>query len=201
MRLKDRVALITGGARGIGYATAEVFIREGARVVVVDVDAEAVKEAAGALGEKATGMVMDVTQRSSVEEGVKKIVEDLGSVDILVNNAGIIKDAQLSKMEEADFDAVVSVNLKGVFNTTQVVARYMVEKGKGVILNASSVVALYGNFGQTNYVATKAGVEFARHQFENNCLLFQIKIFKIKSHLRKTVCDVPKAPKTTQKHF
>ena len=88
MRLKDRVALITGGARGIGYATAEVFIREGARVVVVDVDAEAVKEAAGALGEKATGMVMDVTQRSSVEEGVKKIVEDLGSVDILVNNAG-----------------------------------------------------------------------------------------------------------------
>ena len=158
MRLKDRVALITGGARGIGYATAEAFIREGARVVVVDVDAEAVKEAAGALGEQATGMVMDVTKRSSVEEGVKKIVDDLGSVDILVNNAGIIKDAQLSKMEEADFDAVVSVNLKGVFNTTQVVAKYMVEKGKGVILNASSVVALYGNFGQTNYVATKAGV-------------------------------------------
>jgi 3-oxoacyl-[acyl-carrier protein] reductase len=158
MRLKDRVALITGGARGIGYATAEVFLREGAKVVVVDVDAEAVNQAAEDLGDGATGMVMDVTKRSSVDDVVQKIVDDLGCIDILVNNAGIIKDAQLSKMEESDFDAVVAVNLKGVFNTTQCVTKYMVEKGSGVILNASSVVALYGNFGQTNYVATKAGV-------------------------------------------
>ena len=158
MRLKDRVALITGGDRGIGYATAEVFKREGARVVVVDVDAEAVRTAAESLGDGATGMVMDVTDRTSVEQGVRKIVDEMGGIDILVNNAGIIKDVHLSKMEESDFDAVVSVNLKGVFNTTQCVTKYMVEKGSGVVLNASSVVALYGNFGQTNYVATKAGV-------------------------------------------
>ena len=158
MRLKDKVALITGGARGIGYATAEVFLREGAKVVVVDVDADAVSTAAKELGEGARGMVMDVTDRSSVDKVVQKIVEDLGRIDILVNNAGIIKDAQLAKMEESDFDAVVSVNLKGVFNTTQAVTGHMIEKGSGVVLNASSVVALYGNFGQTNYVATKAGV-------------------------------------------
>lgn len=158
MRLKDRVALITGGARGIGYATAEVFLREGAKVVVVDIDTDAVKEAAETLGSGAVGLVMDVTSRSSVDSCVAEINSQLGTIDILVNNAGIIKDAQLSKMDEADFDAVVSVNLKGVFNTTQSVSAQMVEQGKGVILNASSVVALYGNFGQTNYVATKAGV-------------------------------------------
>lgn len=158
MRLKDRVALVTGGARGIGRATAEVFLREGAKVAIVDVDADAVREAAAEMGGQTMGLVMDVTDRASVEDGVGKIVEQLGPIDILVNNAGIIKDAQLSKMEEADFDAVVSVNLKGVFNTTQIVSKQMVERGTGVILNASSVVALYGNFGQTNYVATKAGV-------------------------------------------
>lgn len=158
MRLKDKVALITGGARGIGRATAEVYIREGARVAIVDVDAAAVEEAAKELGNDTLGLVMDVTSRESVQAGVDAITEKLGPIDILVNNAGIIKDAQLLKMEEADFDAVVSVNLKGVFNTTQVVSRQMVERGTGVILNASSVVALYGNFGQTNYVATKSGV-------------------------------------------
>lgn len=158
MRLKDKVALITGGARGIGRATAEVFLREGAKVAIVDIDSAAVEEATKALGDQTFGMVMDVTKRESVEAGVKAINDKLGPIDILVNNAGIIKDAQLSKMEEADFDSVVSVNLKGVFNTTQCIAKQMVERGKGVILNASSVVALYGNFGQTNYVATKAGV-------------------------------------------
>lgn len=158
MRLKDRVALITGGARGIGFATAEAFVREGARVCVVDVDEQAVQEAAQRLGNGTLGQVMDVTDRRSVEATVSLINEQLGVIDILVNNAGIIKDAQLSKMTEAEFDSVVSVNLKGVFTTTQVISPQMVQKGKGVILNASSVVALYGNFGQTNYVATKAGV-------------------------------------------
>ena len=158
MRLKDRVALITGGARGIGFATAEAFLREGAKVVVVDVDADAVNEAAEKLGQGTLGLVMDVTKRESVDSCVEEINKQFGTIDILVNNAGIIKDAQLSKMEEAEFDSVVSVNLKGVFNTTQCVSKQMVEQGRGVILNASSVVALYGNFGQTNYVATKAGV-------------------------------------------
>lgn len=158
MRLKDRVALITGGARGIGRATAEIFLREGAKVCIVDVDEAVVVEAAQELASGTLGLVMDVTDRASVESGVAKILEEFGAIDILVNNAGIIKDAQLSKMDESDFDAVISVNLKGVFNTTQIISKHMVERGKGVILNASSVVALYGNFGQTNYVASKAGV-------------------------------------------
>lgn len=158
MRLKDKVALVTGGARGIGRATAEVFIREGAKVCIVDVDEEVVAGAAKELGHGTLGFVMDVTDRASVEAGVARINGELGPIDVLVNNAGIIKDAQLAKMEESDFDAVISVNLKGVFNTTQIVSKQMVERGTGVILNASSVVALYGNFGQTNYVASKAAV-------------------------------------------
>ena len=158
MRLLDKVALITGGARGIGRATAELFLAEGARVAIVDVDEAEVRAAAGELGEKAMGLAMDVTSQASVQAGVDAIVAHFGGIDVLVNNAGIIKDAQLSKMTEADFDAVVSVNLKGVYNTGQIVARHMAERGRGVILNASSVVALYGNFGQTNYVATKAAV-------------------------------------------
>lgn len=158
MRLKDRVALVTGGARGIGRATAEVFLKEGAKVCIVDVDEAIVAEAAKELGGGTLGFVMDVTNRKSVEDGVAKINAELGPIEILVNNAGIIRDAQLSKMDESDFDAVISVNLKGVFNTTQIISKQMVERGKGVILNASSVVALYGNFGQTNYVASKSAV-------------------------------------------
>lgn len=158
MRLKDRVAVITGGARGIGRATAEVFLREGARVVIVDVDAQVVQETADELGGTSAGLVMDVTSQESVREGVEWVMKEFSQIDILVNNAGIIRDAQLGKMQESDFDAVLAVNLKGVYNTTQIVSKYMVERGKGVILNASSVVALYGNFGQTNYVASKAAV-------------------------------------------
>lgn len=158
MRLKDKVALITGGARGIGRATAEVFLREGARVIIVDVDSDVVAETAKELGQGVVGMAMDVTKRESVDAALAKILEQFQTVDILVNNAGIIRDAQLHKMTESEFDSVVNVNLKGVFNTTQAVAKIMVEKGTGSIINASSVVALYGNFGQTNYVATKAGV-------------------------------------------
>ncbi len=158
MRLKNRVALITGGARGIGRATAELFLQEGAKVVIVDVDASVIEETLAELEGEVLGFPMDVTDRESVELGVRRILKSWGQIDILVNNAGVIKDAQLSKMEESDFDLVVSVNLKGVYNVTQVVAQGMVERGRGVILNASSVVALYGNFGQTNYVATKAGV-------------------------------------------
>jgi 3-oxoacyl-[acyl-carrier protein] reductase len=101
---------------------------------------------------------MDVTSQESVKAGVEAILARFGQIDILVNNAGIIRDASLAKMQEADFDAVVSVNLKGVYNVGQTVAQHMVARGEGVILNASSVVALYGNFGQTNYVATKAAV-------------------------------------------
>jgi 3-oxoacyl-[acyl-carrier protein] reductase len=158
MRLSDKVALITGGARGIGRATAELFIKEGATVAIVDVDEAEVASAAAELGGSTLGLAMDVTSQASVQAGVDAIVARFGRIDILVNNAGIIRDASLAKMKESDFDAVVSVNLKGVYNTGQIVAQHMVRAGKGVILNASSVVALYGNFGQTNYVATKAAV-------------------------------------------
>ncbi len=158
MRLQDKVALITGGARGIGRATAELFIKQGARVAIVDVDEAEVQATAAELGAETLGLAMDVTSQASVQAGVDAILARFGQIDILVNNAGIIRDAQLAKMQESDFDAVVAVNLKGVYNTGQIVAKHMVERGKGVILNASSVVALYGNFGQTNYVATKAAV-------------------------------------------
>jgi 3-oxoacyl-[acyl-carrier protein] reductase len=153
-RLNGRVAVITGGARGIGAETARVFREAGATVVTWDV------------GDGADQHV-DVTDAGAVAAAVSATAAKLGGIDILVNNAGILRDAQLVKvkdgdvvgrMEEAQFDAVISVNLKGVFLCGQAVAPLMIKKGWGRILNASSVVGLYGNFGQSNYVATKAGV-------------------------------------------
>jgi 3-oxoacyl-[acyl-carrier protein] reductase len=167
MRLKDRVALITGGAAGIGKATAQRFIEEGARVVICDVDAEAGAAAVEELGEHAEFHRVDVTDRDAVQDWVDAVVDQHGRVDVLVNNAGVLRDNMLVKvkdgelvkqMPEADFDLVISVNLKGVFNCAQAVAPYMIRQGGGVILNATSIVGLDGNFGQTNYVATKAGV-------------------------------------------
>jgi 3-oxoacyl-[acyl-carrier protein] reductase len=167
MRLKDRVALITGGAAGIGQATALRFAEEGARVVICDVSEEAGRQTAAMLGPDAAFYKVDVTDRRAVQEWVDDVAARYGRIDILVNNAGILRDAQLVKykdgqvvgqMSEEDFDRVVAVNLKGVFNCTQAVVPYMIRQGGGVILNASSVVGLDGNFGQTNYVATKAGV-------------------------------------------
>jgi len=167
MRLKDRVALITGGAAGIGKTTAQRFIEEGATVAICDVNAEAGAGAVEELGAQAEFYQVDVTDRQAVQEWVDAVVEKHGRVDLLVNNAGILRDNQLVKirdgelvkqMSEAEFDLVISVNLKGVFNCTQAVAPVMIRQGSGVILNASSVVGLDGNFGQTNYVATKAAV-------------------------------------------
>jgi 3-oxoacyl-[acyl-carrier protein] reductase len=167
MRLQGRVALITGGAAGIGKATAQRFIEEGARVVLCDVNAEAGAAALEELGENAAFYQVNVTDRQAVQAWVDAAVESYGRVDVLVNNAGVLRDNMLvrvrdgelvKQMSEADFDLVIGVNLKGVFNCTQAVAPYMIRQGSGVILNASSVVGLDGNFGQTNYVATKAGV-------------------------------------------
>ncbi|MEW6278633.1 MAG: beta-ketoacyl-ACP reductase [Candidatus Eremiobacterota bacterium] len=155
MRLRDKVCLITGGGRGIGQATALRFAAEGARVAVADVDDSVVEVASRIDG---LALRLDVTDRPSVEDVVRRILHQWGRLDVLVNNAGIIRDAQLLKLAEADFDAVVGVNLKGVFNCSQVAAARMVEQRSGVILNASSVVALYGNFGQSNYVASKCAV-------------------------------------------
>lgn len=161
MRLKNKVAIITGSSRGIGKETALKFAKEGAKVVVCDVNEESiavvVNEIKG-MGAEAVGFKVDVTKRSEIDALVVKVKELWGSIDILVNNAGITADAMLKKMTEEQFDKVINVNLKGVFNCTQAVLDTMVEQGKGVILNASSVVGLYGNVGQTNYAATKWGV-------------------------------------------
>ena len=165
MRLKDRVAMVTGGAAGIGKATAERFREEGATVVIADINEEVGQATAEAFGVEFHRV--DISDRDAVQAWVDAVVEQHGRVDVLVNNAGVLRDGQLIKwkegqltgqMPEADFDLVISVNLKGVFNCTQAVAPVMAKQGGGVVLNASSVVGLDGNFGQTNYVATKAGV-------------------------------------------
>lgn len=161
MKLQDKVALITGAGRGIGAATALRFAREGATIVACDVHEDDVRQTVRDCqdaGATAIGLAADVTDRSGMDRAVGSILARFGRIDVLVNNAGITRDARFEKMTEAQFDAVIDVNLKGVFNAAQAVVPGMIERGRGVILNASSVVGLHGNFGQTNYVAAKAGV-------------------------------------------
>ncbi len=160
-RLAGKVSIITGGAQGIGLATALKFSREGATVVVCDIRQAAVDAAVAQCqeaGAKALGRVVDVTQREMVDAMVQQVLNQFGRIDVLVNNAGITQDARLQKMTIEQFDRVIDVNLRGVFHCSQAVADAMVKQGGGVILNASSVVGIYGNFGQTNYAATKFGV-------------------------------------------
>ena len=160
-RLLNKISLITGSAQGIGLATALKFATEGATVIVCDIKQAGVDEAVAqcrALGATAEGFVMDVTQRAMVDEVVARVKTQFGRIDVLVNNAGITQDARLQKMTLEQFDRVIDVNLRGVFHCSQAVADLMVAQGSGVILNASSVVGIYGNFGQTNYAATKFGV-------------------------------------------
>jgi 3-oxoacyl-[acyl-carrier protein] reductase len=156
-RLKDKVAIITGAAKGIGFVTAQRFAAEGAKVIIADIKLDAVQAAATQVP-SAEAYVMNVTDRASIQAVVDQVMQKYGRIDILINNAGITQDARLIKMTEAQFDAVIDVNLKGVFNCTQLVVPHMLDAGAGVIVNASSVVGLYGNFGQTNYSATKFGV-------------------------------------------
>jgi len=186
VRLKDKVALITGGAAGIGKATAKVFAEHGARVSICDVNQEAGFQTAGELG--CSFSILDVSNRQAVQDWVDEAFNELSRIDILINNAGILRDSLFVKvkegklikqMAEEDFDQVISVNMKGVFNCTQAVAPYMIKQGSGSIINASSVVGLDGNFGQTNYVAAKAGVvgmtkvwarELGRHNIRVNAI-------------------------------
>jgi 3-oxoacyl-[acyl-carrier protein] reductase len=161
MRLQDKICIITGAAQGIGLASALKFAREGAVVIVCDMRAGAVDAAVRQCleaGAKAEGFVVDVTRREQVDAMVAAVRQRHGRIDVLVNNAGITKDARLQKMTLEQFDAVIDVNLRGVFHCAQAVADTMVAQGSGVILNASSVVGIYGNFGQTNYAASKFGV-------------------------------------------
>ncbi len=167
MLFEKKVILITGGAAGIGKATALRFAEEGAKVVICDVVEASSGETLELLGAEAAFYKVNVASRQGIQDWVDQVVARYGRIDVLVNNAGVLRDGQLVKykegqlvgqMSEADFDLVISVNLKGVFNCTQAVAPVMIKQGGGVILNASSVVGLDGNFGQTNYVATKSGV-------------------------------------------
>ncbi|MCX8003868.1 MAG: 3-oxoacyl-ACP reductase FabG [Burkholderiaceae bacterium] len=161
MRLKGKVAIVTGGAQGIGLATARKFLEEGAIVAVADVRAEAVQAAVAQLardGRVVEGFTVDVTRRPQIDAMVQALRERHGRIDVLVNNAGITQDARLLKMTEEQFDRVIAVNLKGVYNCAQAVLETMIAQGGGVILNASSVVGIYGNYGQTNYAAAKFGV-------------------------------------------
>lgn len=161
MRLKDKVAIITGSAQGIGKETAKTFAREGAKVVISDINENAVKEVVEeikAMGAEALGFRVDVSKRAQVDEMVAEVKKAWGRVDVLVNNAGITADSMFKKMTEEQFDRVININLKGVYNCAQAVLETMTEQGSGVILNASSVVGIYGNLGQTNYAAAKWGV-------------------------------------------
>jgi len=161
MRLKGKVSIITGAASGIGKATAEKFAQEGAVVVVCDLNLELVNEVVAGLtaqGATAAGYRVNVTDRDEIASMVASVKERFGRIDVLVNNAGIVLDAQLAKMTDEQFDKVIDINLKGVYNCARAVIDTMIAQGAGVILNASSVVGIYGNFGQTNYAATKFGV-------------------------------------------
>ena len=163
MRLTGKVALITGAASGIGLATAIRFAEDGAAVMLADRTPDALAAAEASVRARVSGaavgsVVVDVTDGPAVDRMVAETLERFGRIDCLINNAGITRDARLVKMTEEQFDDVIAVNLKGVYRCTRAVADSMIRQGAGVILNASSVVGLYGNFGQTNYAATKAGV-------------------------------------------
>lgn len=168
--LGNKVVIVTGAAAGIGRATALRFAEEGARVSAWDVDEEHGATLVGEItngGGHAAFVRVNVADRAEVERAVASVVAQWGRIDVLVNNAGIVRDAQMIKWKDGEivsimtdemFDAVVDVNLKGVFCCARAVVPHMIRQGAGVILNASSVVGLYGNFGQTNYAATKAAV-------------------------------------------
>ncbi|MEM0992201.1 MAG: 3-oxoacyl-ACP reductase FabG [Bacteroidota bacterium] len=159
--LKDKVAIITGGAQGIGKATVSYFLKEGAKVAVWDIDEQ---KAASSLeqwkkaGYEVRFYAVNTADMAAVDTAAKAVASDFGAIHILINNAGITRDATLKKITMEQWKQVIDVNLTGVFNCTKMVAPYMIEAAWGRIVNASSVVGLQGNFGQTNYAATKAGV-------------------------------------------
>lgn len=160
-RLENKIAIITGGAQGIGKAAVKKFAEEGAIVIIWDVNEEKASATINEFKNISTSIEfqkVDVTELDSVSEAAKQIIEKYNKIDILINNAGITRDASFLKMTSEQWQQVIDVNLTGVFNCTKAVAPYMVEKLYGKIVNTSSVVGLYGNFGQTNYVATKSGI-------------------------------------------
>ena len=160
MRLENKVVIVTGAGSGIGKETALLFASEGANVVVVDICEKGGRETVTEIEKTGEGyfVKVDITNRKEIELMVKDVVEKYGGIDVLINNAGITQDALVWKMTEEQWDRVIDINLKGCFNCVQAVAEVMVKQGKGVIINASSVVGLQGNIGQVNYAAAKAGL-------------------------------------------
>lgn len=161
MRLREKVVIVTGGSRGIGKEISKVFAREGAKVIIAardSIEVEKTTKEIIELGGVATGKCVDVTIKKEIDKMIEETLESFGRIDILINNAGVTADAKLEKMTEDQFDEVIDINLKGVFLCAQAVSSHMKKQGNGVILNTSSVVGMYGNFGQTNYAASKWGV-------------------------------------------
>lgn len=160
MRLENKVVIITGAGSGIGKETALLFAKEGARVVVADVNEKAGEETVVEIKKNGEGFFvkLDVSNREQAKQMVKTTLEKYGRIDVLINNAGIVQDAFLSKMTEEQWDRVINVDLKGVFNCSQAVVEVMINQGNGVIINTSSIVGVEGNVGQVNYAAAKAGL-------------------------------------------
>jgi len=161
MRLENKVAFITGAAQGIGREIALTFASEGADIVVGDINLQkAIKTQSEieALGRKALALELDVADYAQLTQGINKILDKFGKVDILVNNAGITKDNLMLRMGDAEWDAVLSVNLKGTFNCTKAVSRLMIKQRCGKIINIASIIGIIGNAGQANYSASKAGI-------------------------------------------
>jgi 3-oxoacyl-[acyl-carrier protein] reductase len=161
MRLKGKVAAITGGARGIGHSTAIKFAAEGAKVAVCDINPELTAQTLAeirAAGGEAEGYSVDVVNKEQIAAMIKDVMAKWGRIDCVVNNAGIVMDAQLKNMTDDQFDKVIDINVKGVYNCTRAVVDIMLAQQSGVILTTSSIVGLYGNFGQTNYAASKFAV-------------------------------------------
>jgi len=159
--LNDKVAMVTGAARGLGQAIAVKLAEAGADIALCDLNAEWLEETAGkvkALGRRVECYGVNVAEGESVTAGVKAIEKDFGKIDVLVNNAGITKDGLLMRMREDDWDAVLNVNLKGVFLCTKAAMRGMMKQRSGTIVNIASVIGLMGNAGQANYAASKGGV-------------------------------------------
>jgi len=158
LQFENKVVMVTGGAAGIGLFTAKNFAKEGARIAICDVNREAGETAAKALGPETSFEKVDVADSASVSSWVEGVFEKYGQIDVLVNNAGITRDSLIMRMKEADWDAVISVNLKSVFNCIKSVSKIMVKQRSGRIINLASVVGVMGNPGQANYVASKAGM-------------------------------------------
>lgn len=158
IELEGKVALVTGASRGIGRDIAARFVEAGAKVALVARSRDALQDTASDLGDKAFPFVADVADSESIRETVSAVEQDIGPIDILVNNAGVTRDGVLVRVSEEDWDRVLDTNLKGAFNTTKVVARGMMKRRWGRVINITSVVGVIGNRGQVNYAASKAGL-------------------------------------------